>query len=146
MSLVSSAADIAISLLSKFASKSTVLTTVAGLPITAGALENGLGTLGTFAAAMSAAIKAKNYGAAFEIGAEEVATIANDVGVPYAGIAELLIPVVYNAANMGVSSVTADVASGKIVPDGRGGYVPTSNSKYDPKTGQFLDGPFDEGK
>lgn len=27
---------------------------------------------------------------------------------------------------------------GPVVPDGRGGYVPESNSRYDPKTGEFL--------
>ena len=27
---------------------------------------------------------------------------------------------------------------GKIVPDGQGGWVPESNSRYDPKTGEFL--------
>lgn len=27
----------------------------------------------------------------------------------------------------------------EVVPDGRGGYVPSTNSRYDPKTGRFLD-------
>lgn len=27
---------------------------------------------------------------------------------------------------------------GPIVPDGQGGWVPESNSRYDPKTGQFI--------
>jgi len=27
---------------------------------------------------------------------------------------------------------------GKIVPDGQGGWVPESNSRYDPKTGEFI--------
>lgn len=32
--------------------------------------------------------------------------------------------------------------SGPIVADGRGGWVPSSNSSYDPKTGRFSTGPF----
>lgn len=28
--------------------------------------------------------------------------------------------------------------AGRIVPDGQGGWVPESNSRYDPKTGEFL--------
>jgi len=31
-----------------------------------------------------------------------------------------------------------DVAKGNIVPDGRGGWVPRTNSLVDPKTGRFL--------
>ncbi len=33
---------------------------------------------------------------------------------------------------------TQSVESGKIIPDGRGGWVPKVNSKFDPKTGRFL--------
>lgn len=29
-----------------------------------------------------------------------------------------------------------------VVADGRGGFVPISNSRYDPRTGFFVDGPF----
>lgn len=31
------------------------------------------------------------------------------------------------------------IASGAIVPDGAGGFVPASNSRFDPKTGKFID-------
>ena len=30
------------------------------------------------------------------------------------------------------------LADGTLVPDGRGGIVPITNSRYDPKTGRFL--------
>lgn len=30
------------------------------------------------------------------------------------------------------------LSNGTIVPDGEGGFVPSTNSRYDPKTGQFL--------
>lgn len=30
------------------------------------------------------------------------------------------------------------ISSGAIVPDGDGGFVPASNSRFDPKTGKFL--------
>lgn len=33
-------------------------------------------------------------------------------------------------------------APGEIVADGLGGFVSASNSRFDPKTGRFLDGPF----
>ena len=35
-----------------------------------------------------------------------------------------------------INRVTAP--AGRIVPDGQGGWVPESNSRYDPKTGEFL--------
>jgi hypothetical protein len=35
-----------------------------------------------------------------------------------------------------INRVTAP--AGRIVPDGRGGYVPETNSRYDPETGEFL--------
>jgi hypothetical protein len=35
-----------------------------------------------------------------------------------------------------INRVTAP--RGKVVPDGRGGWVPENNSRYDPKTGRFL--------
>jgi hypothetical protein len=30
------------------------------------------------------------------------------------------------------------LADGTMVPDGEGGFVPNTNSKYDPKTGKFI--------
>ena len=30
------------------------------------------------------------------------------------------------------------IATGTIVPDGQGGFVPSTNSHYDPKTGKFI--------
>jgi hypothetical protein len=125
-------------------SKSTVVGTVAGHTITAGNLETSVGTLGTFVTKFEAAVKAKNYESVAELTLEEVATIADDVGVPYAGIAEVVIPLLFDLANIAISSFRADLASGKIMPDGRGGYVPAGNSHYDAKTGLFLDGPFSE--
>lgn len=35
--------------------------------------------------------------------------------------------------------IKVGVRDGTILPDGHGGFVPASNSRYDPKTGQFLD-------
>ncbi|PWT71912.1 MAG: hypothetical protein C5B60_10285 [Chloroflexi bacterium] len=32
----------------------------------------------------------------------------------------------------------AGLADGSIVPDGHGGFVPATNSRYDPTTGRFL--------
>lgn len=34
--------------------------------------------------------------------------------------------------------IKTGIADGTIVPDGAGGFVPSTNSKYDPKTGAFL--------
>ena len=37
------------------------------------------------------------------------------------------------------------IATGAIVPDGQGGFVPVSNSHYNPQTGLFETGPFSTG-
>ena len=37
-----------------------------------------------------------------------------------------------------VGKLQAGIANGTIIPDGKGGYVPVTNSHYDPKTGEFL--------
>ncbi len=34
--------------------------------------------------------------------------------------------------------IKGGLADGTIVPDGAGGWVPITNSRYDPKTGRFL--------
>lgn len=59
--------------------------------------------------------------------------------VPAASLVEsVLTDVVHNGLQLLVTHVASGVAAGATVSDGAGGFVPTSNSKYDPKTGAFL--------
>jgi hypothetical protein len=37
------------------------------------------------------------------------------------------------------AKIKAGLADGSIIPDGRGGFVPATNSRYDPRTGFFVD-------
>lgn len=37
-----------------------------------------------------------------------------------------------------VGAIREGLKTGAVVPDGRGGYVPSTNSRYDPKTGLFI--------
>lgn len=48
------------------------------------------------------------------------------------------IPVLNAVITMEARKLKGGLADGSIVPDGRGGFVPASNSRYDPKTGAFL--------
>jgi hypothetical protein len=100
-SMIASAADWGISILSRFATKSTTVITVDGDKISAGDLESAAGTLSNFFAKYEAAVQAKNYTAEFELGIEEAVTIASDVGVPYAGLAAEILPFVFTIANAG---------------------------------------------
>jgi hypothetical protein len=38
-----------------------------------------------------------------------------------------------------VDSLKRGIADGSIISDGRGGFVPATNSRYDPNTGLFID-------
>ena len=140
MSLLTGVADFAIGVLQKFASKSTVLTTVDGISVTAGGLESSLGTITGFTTAFAAAVKAKNLGSEAELGIEEAATIASDLGVPYAGLAATFLPWIFDAINTGVTLIE----DAQTVPDGQGGFIPKSwladpHVQIDPKTGNFVE-------
>jgi hypothetical protein len=53
---------------------------------------------------------------------------------PLAVAAPILTSFIHNEA----SKLHAGLANGTIVADGKGGFVPVTNSQYDPATGQFL--------
>jgi hypothetical protein len=38
-----------------------------------------------------------------------------------------------------IAPMKIGIANGTIVSDGHGGFVPATNSRYDPKTGEFID-------
>ena len=136
MSLITTIADGAISLLQRFASKSTVLATVGGVSVTAGGLEASAATLGAFFTGLEADLKAKNYVAATEISLEEAVIIGGDVGVPYAGLAAQALPFAFGLINSGLLPYLAT-----LVPDGQGGYV-TKAWAADPRLELNPDGSF----
>jgi hypothetical protein len=53
---------------------------------------------------------------------------------PLAVAAPILTSFIQNEA----SKLHVGLANGTIVPDGRGGFAPVTNSRFDPKTGEFL--------
>lgn len=116
MSAISALADGAISLLGRFASKTTVLVTVGPAVVTAGGLEQAVGSLSGFLSAFQAAVKAKNYGLEVELGIDEAATVAADFGIPYAGLAATALPFVFGLINSGVLPLTTQPVDG--TPDG----------------------------
>ena len=48
------------------------------------------------------------------------------------------IPILSMFIRLQAHKIKVGLADGTIVPDGAGGLVPITNSRYDPKTGQFL--------
>lgn len=48
------------------------------------------------------------------------------------------VPIIQGFIIYEARKLKSGIADGSIVPDGRGGFVPASNSHYDPKTGRFL--------
>ena len=136
MSLVSTVASAAISVLERFVAKTTVVATVGGVSVTAGALEASAATLGAFFTGLEAALKAKNYVAATEISIDEAVVIASDIGIPYAGIAVQVLPFVFGLVNAGLLPYLAT-----LVPDGQGGWV-TKAWVADPRLALNPDGSF----
>jgi hypothetical protein len=47
-------------------------------------------------------------------------------------------PIIMSFVNSEAIKLKTGLASGTIVPDGHGGFVPATNSRYDYKTGKFL--------
>jgi hypothetical protein len=76
-----------------------VVGAIAGNKITFGGLRKATSSLGSFIGDFEAAIAAKNYVSAVELTIEEALEIAADVGVPYAGLAEKVIPLLFFAAS-----------------------------------------------
>ncbi len=60
--------------------------------------------------------------------------VASSFYPPIKGIAPFLLYLLQRE----LRKVQQGVASGELVPDGKGGFVPSTNSRYDPKTGEFL--------
>jgi hypothetical protein len=137
MSFLSSLTSGAFSFLQIFASKSTVVTTVDGVAITAGSIESGLGTVGGFIGAFSVAWKAKNYEAEAELSIDEALSVAADLGAPYAGLGATVLPLLWPLINKGI----ADIHLPPLVPDGRGGFV-TQPWAADPREQLNPDGTF----
>lgn len=66
-----------------------------------------------------------------------VGSILKVVGDFYAPLA-ISTPVLMALLAVGAYELKAGIAAGTIVPDGKGGYVPSSNSHYNPITGAFI--------
>ena len=47
-------------------------------------------------------------------------------------------PILNYVVTREVANLKTGLANGTIVPDGQGGFVPATNSHYDPVTGRFL--------
>jgi hypothetical protein len=47
-------------------------------------------------------------------------------------------PMVQKLAALGLRAIESGLMDGSIIPDGKGGFVPSTNSRYDPATGEFL--------
>lgn len=47
-------------------------------------------------------------------------------------------PIVTSVIQQQMAALKTGLANGTVVPDGQGGFVPVTNSRYDPKTGEFL--------
>lgn len=76
-----------------------VVGTVAGQTITVAKMLAALGTTASFIPAMEAAVKAKNYELEAELSLYELVAIAAALGLPYAGLAKILLPFLFVAAN-----------------------------------------------
>ena len=57
---------------------------------------------------------------------------------PLAVFKIVIVPLLRAAVNSAATSLAKGIADGTIVPDGKGGFVPSTNSRYDPATGEFL--------
>ena len=57
---------------------------------------------------------------------------------PYNVILGAALPIIESLVRHQIAQVKIGIADGTIVADGNGGFVPASNSHYDPKTGEFL--------
>ena len=72
---------------------------------------------------------------------DEVVLILSDAlkvaAVVYPPIAPA-IPILNAVIALESGRLKSGLSDGSVVPDGRGGFVPSSNSRYDPKTGEFL--------
>lgn len=66
-----------------------------------------------------------------------VGSIIKVVGDFYTPLA-VSAPVIMALLSMGAFALKTGIAAGTIVPDGKGGYVPSSNSHYNPITGAFI--------
>lgn len=107
-------------MLEKFESKSTTVAIFDGKPLAASSVESGLGTLHGFIGSLVAAIKSKNYEETAELSIDEALSIAGDLGLPYAGLAASLLPLIWPLINKEIASF------GQLVSDGRGGFVSKS--------------------
>lgn len=57
---------------------------------------------------------------------------------PYNIMLGMALPFLESYVRHQISVVRTGVADGSIISDGRGGWIPASNSRYDPETGRFL--------
>lgn len=100
MTVISSVEKAAIDLVEDTkATASTVLTTIANRTVTVGGLMGALGTTDSFIPAMIAAVKAKNFELEAELTLSEAVAIAAAIGVPYAGLAKVLLPFLFYGVN-----------------------------------------------
>jgi hypothetical protein len=98
-------------------------------PLTVGDVEQHAATVSAMAAALLSGLASGKYD-------KEVAfteDMLSELGLvfPLAGAVEKALQVFLVINNM-------TAPRGPVVPDGRGGYVPASNSRYNPKTGEFI--------
>jgi hypothetical protein len=98
-------------------------------PITVGEVQSHAATLGAMASALLTGLANGKYGP--EVAFSE--RMLGELGVvfPPASMAEKAMQIF-----LALNKWTAP--RGPIVPDGRGGWVPATNSPYDPATGEFL--------
>lgn len=72
---------------------------------------------------------------------DAVATLLNEalnvVSVFYPPI-QPAVPIIQFFIKHEVAVLKTGLMDGSIVPDGQGGFVPITNSRYDPRTGEFL--------
>lgn len=57
---------------------------------------------------------------------------------PYNTMLSLVLPLIESFVRHQVAQVKTGIADGSIISDGRGGFVPNTNSRFNPKTGKFL--------
>ena len=65
---------------------------------------------------------------------DKLLTIAASFYLPL----KLALPFIMMGVRYEAGKLERGLADGSLVSDGHGGIVPVSNSRYDPKTGQFL--------
>ena len=58
---------------------------------------------------------------------------------PLTAIKFIMLPLLRAAIGTAATSIAKGIADGTLVPDGAGGFVPATNSRYDPKTGNFIE-------